>query len=348
MALKALIFSDLQATDGHERCFNQPDVPLQIWRVKKFFKDLYAIFLKYECGCLWELGDMTDDRSYIPIPALDAVCEGLDAFPDHELNIKLIGNHEQYLRDTTLHIGRVFQSKFAVVDKPEVIEASADTLIACAPYPATDASLGDWLSKTAYTYRNYEKRILLGHFQVVGCQLNSGQALLGVPAEILGKYSISLLGHVHKPQQAGRNAFYVGSPFQQNFGEKNEAKRVGVLNLETLELTWVPMPGYPEYRVLDFEQWAKAVNEQDEHRSQVVIRSPKQAEAFYRHALMSRAEPIYNYELDERTKAEVTKAQSFTRDDVMQRWLDAHPPGERNITASVEEVLDVGQLLAGA
>lgn len=348
MALKALLFADLQATDGHERCFNEPDVPLQIWRVKKFFADLFAIYQKYECSCLWELGDMTDDRSYIPIPALDAVCEGLEPFPDHDLNIKLIGNHEQYLRDTTLHIGRVFQNKFVVVDKPEVLEALSDTLLACAPYPATDAALAEWLSKTAYQYRNYEKRVLLGHFQVVGCQLNSGQALLGVPAEILGKYSISLLGHVHKPQQTGRNAFYVGSPFQQNFGEKNEAKRVGVLDLETLELTWVPMPGYPEYRVVDFDRWAKMVNEKEEHRYQVIIRDPKQADAFYRHPLMSRAEPIYNYELDDRTKAEVTKAQSFSRDDVMKRWLDSHPPGEHNITASPDEVLDVGRLLAEA
>ena len=347
MALKALIFADLQATDGHERCFNQPDVPLQIWRVRKFFKDLYQVFLKYHCDCLWELGDMTDDRSYIPIPALDAVIEGLEPFPQHELNIKLIGNHEQYLRDTTLHIGRVFKSKFVVVDKTDVFEA-ADTLVACAAFPASDAAANDFLSKTAYQYRNYDRRVVLGHFQVIGCQMNSGLSLLGVSREALNPYSMALLGHVHKPQVLGRSTYYVGSPFQQNFGEKNEQKRVGVLDLDTLELEWVPLPGFPEYRVVDFDPWLKMVDEKEEHRYQVIIRDPKQAERFYKHPLMGRAEPIYNYELDERTKAEVAHQQSFTREDVMNRWLKQKPPGDYGIQANDQEVLDIGNLMSGS
>ena len=344
--MRTLIYSDLQATDGHERLFSAPDESLQLWRVRTLYTELLALQQKYACEALWDLGDTFDDRTAISLPTIDAVLAGLEAFPHHDLNIKLIGNHDQFLRNGTINNGSMLADKFVVVDKPEVLEAATDTLVACAPYPASDAAVAEWLSKTAYDFRNYPKRILLGHFQVVGCQLNSGKALLGVPAELLGKYSISLLGHVHKPQQAGRNAFYVGSPFQQNFGEKNEAKRVGVLDLETLELTWVPMPGYPEYRVVDFADWVKTVKEKEEHRYQVIIHDPKQAEAFYRHPLMSRAEPIYNYELDERTKAEVTKAQSFSREDVMQRWLDTHPPGEHNIVAAPAEVLDVGRLLA--
>ena len=347
MALKALIYSDLQATDGHERCFNQPDVPLQLWRVQKFYVELLKIYKKHGCECLWDLGDTTDDRSYLPMPAIDAVIAGLEPFPQHELNIKLIGNHEQYLRDTTLHIGRLFQNKFSVVASTDVFEA-LDTLIACAAYPATDAATADWLSKTAYQYRNYERRLLLGHFQIVGCQMNSGQALLGVPREAVDKYSLGLFGHVHKPQQVGRSNYYVGSPFQQNFGEKGEAKRVGVLDIETLELTWVPMPGFPEYRVTEFEKWTKTVNKDEEHRYQVVIRDPKQADAFYRHPLMARAEPIYNYELSDRAKAEVAKSQSFTRDDVMKRWVKAKPPGDYGIQANEEEVLSVGNLLSGS
>lgn len=345
--MKCLIYSDLQATDGHERCFNQPDMPLQLWRVQKFYAELLRIYNKYHCECLWDLGDTTDDRSYLPMPAIDAVIAGLEPFPQHELNIKLIGNHEQWNKSTTLDIGRLFQNKFTVVSKTDVFEVLG-TLIACAAYPATTAATSEWLSKTAYSYRNYDRRLLLGHFQIVGCQMNSGQALLGVPREAVDKYSLGLFGHVHKPQQVGRSNFYVGSPFQQNFGEKNEAKRVGVLDLKTLALEWVPMPGFPEYRVTDFANWANTVNKDEEHRYQVVIRDPKQADAFYRHPLMSRAEPIYNYELDDRTKAEVALSQSFTRDDVMQRWLKTKPPSGYGIQAQEAEVLEVGNLLSGA
>ena len=158
----------------------------------------------------------------------------------------------------------------------------------------------------------------------------------------------ALLGHVHKPQVLGRSTYYVGSPFQQNFGEKNEQKRVGVLDLDTLELEWVPLPGFPEYRVVDFDPWLKMVDEKEEHRYQVIIRDPKQAERFYKHPLMGRAEPIYNYELDERTKAEVAHQQSFTREDVMNRWLKQKPPGDYGIQANDQEVLDIGNLMSGS
>jgi hypothetical protein len=90
------------------------------------------------------------------------------------------------------------------------------------------------------------------------------------------------------------------------------------------------------------------VREKEEHRYQVIVRDAKQAEAFYRHSLMSRAEPIYNYEMDAQTKAEVAKAQNFNKDDVMLRWLNTHPPGEAGIQANADEVLEVGKLLAEA
>lgn len=353
--MKALIYADLQATDGHERCFNDPNTPLQLWRVRRFYAELKRIFDAKKCTCLWDLGDTTDDRSYLPMPAIDAVLEGLEPFPDHELNIKLIGNHEQYLRDTTKHIGRMFSRKFDVVATTEAFEIAGspgkpDVLVACAAYPATDAALNDWLSQTAYAYRNYQHRILLGHFQVVGCAMSSGLATSGIDKATLHRYSLSLLGHVHKPQMIGSDKtspiHYVGSPFQQNFGEKGEQKRVGVLDLETLTLTWVPMQGFPEYRVVTFAEWEKLIKKEEEHRYQVLLRDPKQAEAFYAHPLMGYAEPIYNYELESTAKTEVLARQSWTTADVMQRWLDRTPPGSRGIQLPPEDVLEFGQVIA--
>lgn len=346
MGLKALVFSDLQATDGHERCFTKANTPLQLYRVTKFYEDLWNIFKANRCECLWDLGDTTDDRSSIPIPALEAVIAGLEPFPEHELNIKLIGNHEQYLRDTTVNAGRMFRSKFAVVEKTEVFEAANGVLIAAAAFPASDASATAWLDETAYAYRNYEQRILLGHFQVAGCQLSSGQALLGVPRTAVEKYSLALLGHVHKPQKVGLNSFYVGSPFQQNFGERNEVKRVAIVDLETLQVTWVPLPGYPEYHVLDYATWAHRVKSSEEHRYQVILRTVADAENFYKHPLMAQAEPVYNYDAPVGVTSEVAANQSWTLNAVLKRWLTTVPPVVSGIELPDSDVLDIGLALA--
>ena len=343
--MKVLIYSDLHSDLGNEMCFSQPGEHLQIRRVRLFYERLLELYKKYGCAGLIDLGDTFGDRSSLHYQAINVVIDGLRPFPESEMNLKLVGNHEQHYHDQSLDIGCIFEPKFSVIHKTDVFEA-LDTLIACAAYPASDSALADWLSKTAYQYRNYERRLLLGHFQVVGCHMPSGQAVMGVPQDVLNKYSLALLGHIHRPQQTGRTSFYVGSPFQQNFGEKNESKRVGILDLETMGLEWVPMPGFPEYRVVDFDKWIKTVQEKEEHRYQVIIRDPKQAERFYKHSLMGCAEPIYNYELDERTKAEVAQAQNFSRQDVMVRWLQQHPPGDAGIQASPEEVLEVGDLLA--
>jgi len=343
--MRALIYADVQATDGHERMFSQPEMPLQIHRVRKFYADLWAIFQDRKCDCLWDLGDTTDDRSNIPIPAIDAVMEGLEPFAQHEMNLKLVGNHEQYSRNCDIHVGRMFASKFQVIAQTDVFEA-LNTLVACVAYPASDAAALDWINKTAYKFRNYQRRLLLGHFQVVGASMATGKAILGIPQATLDKFSLSLLGHIHKPQQIAKRGFYIGSPFQQNFGEKEEAKRVAILDLESLTLESVPLNGYPEYRVVNFEDWVKAVRDTEEHRYKVLIREPKQAEQFYAHPLMSRAEPVYNYELNGQTKEEMNRQTTFSRSSVMERWLAKHKPENYGINATAEDMLDAGNLLA--
>ena len=342
--MRALVYADVQATDGHERCFNDAAESLQLMRVRRFYAELKRIYDEQNCDCLWDLGDTTDDRTYIPMTAIDEILAGLEPFPEHELNIKLIGNHEQYLRDCTKHIGRLFERKFDVVATTESFEVD-DVLVACAAFPATDAALNAWLSKTAYTFRNYGKKLLLGHFQVVGCSLNSGTAVTGIDATMVRKYDLCLLGHIHKPQRIG-NAYYVGSPFQQNFGEKGEGKRVGIFDFDTFELTWIPMEGFPEYRVVNYQQWVKLVKKQEEHRYQVLLLDPKEAESFYAHPLMAYATPIYDYELNSKAKDEAVQRQTWTKEDVMKRYVDKTPPGSRGIQASPEDVLALGDLIA--
>lgn len=346
MGRRCLIYSDLQATDGHERCRKNANMPLQIYRVTKFYKDLWTIYQQYRCSMLWDLGDTLDDRSAIPIPALDAVKSGLDQFPENEHNLKLVGNHEQYLRDTSISAGKLFSPKFAVVERTEAFELDDRTVVVMASFPASDAALTTWLDEAAYKHRGYARRILLGHFQVVGCQLNSGQALLGIPRMTIEKFDLALLGHVHKPQKVGLNAFYIGSPFQQNFGERNEAKRVGVLDLDTLKIEWVALNGYPEYHVLEFADWAKRVTQGEEHRYQVVLHTAEDAEKFYKHPLMSYAEPVYSYTTPEAATAENKATTAWTLDAVLSRWTETNDPKNSGIELPLSDVLDIGKALA--
>jgi len=344
--MKALIYTDLQATDGHEMSFLDANVPLQLMRVRKFYRDLHAVFEEHRCDCLWDLGDTTDDRSSLPVPAIDAVMEGLEPFPTHDLNIKLIGNHEQYLRDTTVHVGRMFRKTFRIVDRTDLIEFD-DLYIACAAFPSTDGVLTDWLKHTGHKVHGRDS-VLLGHFQVVGSLLNSGQAVTGIPAAALKPFSVTFLGHIHKPQKVGKSGFYVGSPFQQDFGERDEDKRVAVFDLDTFDITWVPLPGYPRYRVVDFDTWRKEASDKSEDRFQVLLANSDEAEAFYAHPLMGRAEPVYSFELPTEVAKAADAQKLWSREDVMRRYTERVPPGTRNIEIEPEELVELGLELVEA
>lgn len=341
--MKLLVYADLQATDGSESCFNNPSKRLQDWRVRRFFEVLHEIYVDCGCGGLIDLGDTTDDRSSIPVPTIDAILAGLAPFDGW--NLKLIGNHEQYTRDASIHVGKLFDGKFKVVDKCQVFKApDSDALIVCASFPGNYTELDLWLKHTAQQYRG-RKLILFGHFQVIGSQLSSGIATEGVPSAALAGYTMGLLGHVHRPQAVAKSMWYVGSPFQQNFGEAGEAKRVAILDTETRAVTWVSMAdyGFPVYHTVTASEFVGMVSD-NEDRYHVVLGSQADTELLYGHTHCNRATTEYSY-TNANSEATV-KPESWSFESVLTRWLDKNDPKTTGIELSAAEMHGIGMQIA--
>lgn len=316
--MRLLIYSDLQADTSAEMCFNEPGTPLQIFRVRKLYRDLWRLYQQHACDGLVDLGDTFDNRSAINCMALDAVLEGLALFPQSEWNIKLTGNHDQYLRDGSISTKRLFASLFAhVVDATERVRISGSTCLLCAAYPASEADLEAWLLD------NDPRHMLLGHFQVKSAGLQKLAAAGGLSKSTVNRFRVSLLGHVHKPQQVWSNTFYVGSPFQQNFGEKGETKFVGVLDTQTGTVEWIPLTGYPEYRVCTWPEFQACVKIEDEHRYQVYLASEEESGQFLSHPLADRAQGIVDYQAA--LTAPSIDLPAVTRQALMQRYVAANP-----------------------
>jgi len=73
---------------------------------------------------------------------------------------------------------------------------------------------------------NYDApHILIGHWNVRGSKLSTGQMLTGMDIELsvdqmmLSCADLILLGHIHKSQQLGDRTFYTGSIYATNWGE---------------------------------------------------------------------------------------------------------------------------------
>jgi len=106
------------------------------------------------------------------------------------------------------------------------------------------------------TIKSNKSKVLISHFGLNEGVLNSGISIVSDLSlkDLVGKYELVLLGHYHKPQDIIRNdisLYYVGSPIQLDWGEKNDVKRFLVVDSETLEVESIPTEGYRKHIELD-------------------------------------------------------------------------------------------------
>lgn len=336
--MKALVFSDLQASDGSERLFSDTSRSLQEYRVEKFYREAAKIYTKHGCDAVWDGGDTLDDRNSVPITVIDIVGRGIELFPKSRFNFKIQGNHDTYLRNNEVHNGKLFSSVFRVIPGMEVIEHQDTAYFMCS-YPSSEASLRDWIQENARRYRD-SKKVLLGHFDVVGAKMPGGSMVTGIERSVLEPFDLVLLGHIHLPQSFG-NIHFIGSPFQQDFAERDQKKRVAIFDSSDMSIEWVELSGFPEYHNVSFDVFVKTVTDKSEDRWQVVLKDMKETEKFFAHPLSSRAEPIYSY--DPQDEVEVAAAGesilSLSTRDTLSHYLSVNPP---DVQMDADEMVSIG------
>lgn len=339
--MRLLCYADVQATDGDELCYSNPNVTLQHYRVAKFFEDISRIVEEHHCTGIVDLGDTTDDRTAIQLTTVEVLGEGLRKLPDTDM-WKITGNHEQYLRDTTISNRHLFDHRAAVITGRKIWPMEKWTAFFVS-YPADHKELTEWLMREAPKVRG--PKVLFGHFQVVGAFYQNSKALTGVPMEALDPFSMVLLGHIHAPQSLSDRVHYVGSPFQQDWGEAGQKKRVAILDTGAMTLTWVPMEGYPVYREVTYEDFStrKATHEEDRYR--VILNSHDEAEAFFRHAEFNRATAKYNY--NESTKEADPGQEDWTFEGTLRRYMKTVPLNKVGINLSEDEMLSMAEQILG-
>lgn len=344
--MRVLIFSDVQAREGNERLRTDPSVLLQIWRVESLYSLMAKLARKHACEAVWDLGDTVDDRDSISYRTLKAVSEGSAKICAGTLpvrNFKLIGNHEQHLKNTEIHAGHAFRPYFHVVDDRGVyVHVSERFTLICAAFPRDERELEAWMADAIARHQDEGRKIyVIGHFQLKGCQLSSGSSATGISREALKGADLVLLGHVHKPQAHG-NVFYIGSPFQQDHGEAGEDKRVAILDTATGTVEWVKVDGFPRYKTISQPELLK-LNDLGEDRIRVMLRSPDETKTFYEHPLAPQVDAVYAYTeqakaVERETVKLLTDPQDMLRAYVAERPLEGF---------TTEEILSHGQEIIG-
>lgn len=342
--MRLIVYSDLQATESGDQCFNSPGTDLQLFRVQAFFAKLKNLYTEFDCEGIVDLGDTFDDRSAIGIRSLDTVLAGLEQIPAGAFSVKLIGNHDQFLRNGSIHNGRIFKPRFTVPDANEIIDLEG-TLIFLASYPDEHSKLTQWLDTESLRHRQ-RRKILLGHFQMVGATLQGGtEAVLGVPRNIVERFDLTLLGHIHLPQSLGKRIHYVGSPFEQNWGEAGQSKRVAVLDTKTLSVKWLPLTGFPVHRRGSLKEFEAQFDPASEDRWKVELRNHADSERFYAMPESVRYEAVYAYDTQDSVQNRDEPPTDWSLGASLDRWVKTVPPANYGIELQPEEVVEIGRQL---
>lgn len=349
--MKILIYTDLQATEGSDRCRHDPSLPLQRYRVKRCYKELLRIATEQQCTHLCDLGDTTDDRTFIYRATLDVVTEGLSnlskACPGF---IKLTGNHEQLLKDGRISAEGMFKPYFDHVGNGLV--KTDKCAFVYASFTEDYQLLNTGLSGTADLIRKTDpklKLVLLAHGDVNGARYASGETCSeGISLATLDKFDLSFLGHVHIHQCLIKGkSWFVGSPFQQDFGEANQPKQVAIFNTDNMSVQFIPMTGFPEYRTLSFKDFLETANLDEEHRYWVQIASIEETEQFYAHPLSELGEAKLTY--SEKRKPVEGSSGEFIDDpkQLLERFVRERPLIGLPEELSQSEIVDLAMSFVG-
>lgn len=219
MSMARFLFqSDLQADFGN---LQECEIALE---------ELLAAANKYKPAAIIHAGDVKDAYSPVDVETVKFCVRMVRRIREagHRIII-LLGNHDRISQSAeSRNWLDVLQAAGAeIVTKPRV-KVIQGVAIGFLPY-----GVGETLIQGAKTLLSKTSghgsgpKLLVFHSEITGSVINaSGRLGKGVTGEDLGfeHYDACFGGHIHQHQKIADNAWYIGSPFCQDWGEADAAK----------------------------------------------------------------------------------------------------------------------------
>lgn len=220
---KVLFFSDLHlgvhqnSQTWHNICLN-----LARWISDRMVEhDLDTIFLA---------GDVFHDRHEIGVNTLHTAKQFFDILNQYQIHI-IPGNHDCFL-SSTVEVNSVeilSQSNIHVYSNPTTIKV-CDKLVTFCPWKTQVNQLEP-------------VDMLVGHFEIANFRMNANKVCDhgDSSTDLLTKADAIVTGHFHYREQRNyenKYVLYLGSPYEMDFGDRDQLKGVSVINFDNLNDIW--------------------------------------------------------------------------------------------------------------
>jgi DNA repair exonuclease SbcCD nuclease subunit len=246
------------------------NLPERLDSIKNALHEMARYCLDNDVNTIVIGGDLLHGKSIIYAIAQDIMLQYFRAYKDKLTFIVLDGNH-----DLSGKGERVVSALTSLDNEPNVQRVAFD-----APQIIGNIAFVPYSSRVAEYIKNFDKNrgesnvnVLISHFGLNEGVLNSGLSIVtDISVRDLRKhFDLVLLGHYHKPQQIVTDdisVYYVGSPIQLDWGERDDEKRFLIVDSDTLEVKSVPTAGYRKHIQLQLTNENKAQIVQEAKKAQ--------------------------------------------------------------------------------
>ena len=250
--MKFLFTADIHLSRyGQDKVEDETNLPERLHSIKKVLYSMGDYCYDNDINLFIIAGDIMHTKSIIHSIAQDVMIDFFEQFDKLQFLV-LDGNHDLSGKGQGAISSLRSLDHMSGVDWITEVPYTTENMV-CIPY---SYNLVNQVKK-------FEAKILISHFGLDEGVLNSGISITSdiKLADLVGKYDLVLLGHYHKPQEIimdNIKLYYVGSPIQLDWGEKNDEKRFLIVDTDTLDVESVLTEGYKKHVELEINSSNKS------------------------------------------------------------------------------------------
>lgn len=188
------------------------------------------------------LGDFWDARNILSVRHLHHLLNEFQIWEAEGLKLTIIpGNHDQVSIDGQIHGVRVFEqfSNITIVTDPIFDEKRK---LAFLPWRENQDDQSELFDSVPEGYT------IFGHAEAPGASANTGKRMGGrFSADVFSTVRAVYLGHFHKRQKIDHNCWYIGNPYEKDFGEMGDPKGCALVSEGYLEPMWLDFEEFPKH-----------------------------------------------------------------------------------------------------
>lgn len=241
------IFSDIHIGLGQDNSLNHNII-------LEFAKWASETFLNKGISDIIIPGDIFHNRNEISVETLSVAKHFFDFFKDFRVFIST-GNHDCFLKNKSdVNSISIFNgwSNIHVIDKKPELITFKNKKISIIPWGCEIEDIPT-------------SNIMFGHFEITSFNMNSYKVCdHGIKSEsLLNKSNLIISGHFHSKQfRTYKNGkiLYLGSPYQQNFGDCNEERGIYTFDLDSEEFYFIENTISPKYYKISASKYIKDDN----------------------------------------------------------------------------------------